>query len=68
MGTMMNAGSDNQALEKFLRGEKLATSEEASEIERVVRLMSFEASTIGEGGPNRARRGIWPWRRARAAG
>jgi hypothetical protein len=64
----MNAGVDNQILEKFLRGEKLATSEEASAIERVVRLLSFEASTLGEGSPNRARRGMWPWRRARTAG
>ncbi|MSQ19962.1 MAG: hypothetical protein EXR39_10485 [Betaproteobacteria bacterium] len=63
---MMIEGSNNQALGKFLRGEKLATSEEASEIERVVRLISLEVSTVGEGGPDRTRRGIWPWRRAHA--
>ena len=65
MGAIMVEGSNNQALDKFLRGEKLATTEEASEIERAIRLMSFEVSAIGESGPDRTRRGIWPWRRTR---
>ncbi len=54
-------------LAKFLSNEKVATTEEATEIERVIRLVSWEVSTLGEGTNNGNRRKWWPWRRVRSA-
>lgn len=62
----MHEGSFNQVLAKFLSDEKVATSEEATEIERVIRLVSLEVSTLGEGSTHRNAGRWWPWRRARA--
>ena len=65
--TVMYKGSFNHVLAKFLSGEKVATNEEANEIERVIRLMSWEVSTLGNSVSVLSRRSWWPWRRGRSA-
>ncbi|MFN0306231.1 MAG: hypothetical protein ACKVQU_38415 [Burkholderiales bacterium] len=65
--TVMYKGSFNHVLAKFLSGEAVATNEEANEIERVIRLMSWEVSTLGNSVSVLSRRSWWPWRRGRGA-
>ncbi|MFM9884871.1 MAG: hypothetical protein ACKVQT_17745 [Burkholderiales bacterium] len=65
--TVMYKGSFNHVLAKFLSGEKVATHEEAIEIERVIRLMSWEVSSLEDSVSVLNRRSWWPWRRGRGA-
>ncbi len=63
--TVMYKASFNHVLAKFLSGEKVATNEEANEIERVIRLMSWEVSTPEDSVGVLNRRRWWSLRRDR---